>query len=134
MVDVYDDIFDENDLAALAAAAATRGFDHISVSRRGAPRTVAEAAVGAILDALGDASPFVELWWRGEAREVAVHRDVDEKACRRGERCFAPPARPRARATATCSTSTSSRCARRRASSRRRARAAALRGRSPGCT
>ena len=98
MVDVYDDIFDDEALAALAAAAATRGFDHISVSRRGAPRTVAEAAVGSILDALGDASPFVELWWRGEAREVAVHRDVDEKACRRGERCFCaagPTACPR---------------------------------------
>ena len=98
MVDVYDDIFDDEALAALAAAAATRGFDHISVSRRGAPRTVAEAAVGSILDALGDTSPFVELWWRGEAREVAVHRDVDEKACRRGERCFCaagPTACPR---------------------------------------
>ena len=98
MVDVYDDIFDDEALAALAAAAATRGFDHISVSRRCAPRTVTEAAVGAILDALGDASPFVELWWRGEAREVAVHRDVDEKACRRGERCFCaagPTACPR---------------------------------------
>ena len=39
MIDVYDDIFDEDDLAALAAAAASRGFDHISVSRRGASRT-----------------------------------------------------------------------------------------------
>ena len=67
MVDVYDGIFDDEALAALAAAAATRGFDHISVSRRCAPRTVTEAAVGSILDALGDASPFVELWWRGEA-------------------------------------------------------------------
>ena len=65
MVDVYDGIFDDEALAALAAAAATRGFDHISVSRRGAPRTVAEAAVGSILDALGRSPKKASERWDG---------------------------------------------------------------------
>ena len=133
MVDVYDGIFDDDVLAALAAAAATRGFDHISVSRRAAPRTVAEAAVGSILDALGDMSPFVELWWRGEAREVAVHRDVDEKA-RQGRALLLRRRPDRVPALRTRA------LPRRRAAARptcvfeEEGSAAAVRGRSPGCT
>jgi len=63
-----------------------RGFDYISVAKRHGGSSVLEVAIDSLLDELGDESPFFEYWWRGKACDVHIHRDVDEKLNRRGER------------------------------------------------
>ena len=86
--EVWDGIFSPEDLRQVAAAGTERAFDYISITARSARGTPLESAINSILDALGDESHFVELWWRGEACNVLAHRDVDEKLCRSGERCL----------------------------------------------
>lgn len=86
LVEVWDGCFAADTLCSLRTAGAQRCFDFITVMRRGTGETVLDAAVDSVLDELGDTSPFVEYWWRGEACDVLAHRDIDEKHCRRGER------------------------------------------------
>ncbi|KAJ1454317.1 hypothetical protein M885DRAFT_522170 [Pelagophyceae sp. CCMP2097] len=92
-VDVYDGVFSASDCSVLHAEALHLAGkvgtvppwrDGSCVFRRGEPTLALERAVDSFLDAVGDASPFVEWWWRTDWRPVSAHVDVDEEAAKLG--------------------------------------------------
>ncbi|KAL1529122.1 hypothetical protein AB1Y20_000082 [Prymnesium parvum] len=79
---VYDNVFSPAACRYLHATSSLGGLGdehHTLFSRRLSPRTPLERALHSVLLALGDASPFVEYWWRDEWRAVEAHHDVDEE-------------------------------------------------------
>ena len=82
---VWDNVLSPAQLSSVVAAGESRKHSFTSVFDRNtspAGRTIIESVLTALLDEMGDSTRFVEYWWRGEHKDMAVHRDVDEAICR----------------------------------------------------
>jgi len=80
---VFDDVFDRRALEAVDRVAKEGGLGHVVFDRRASPpRTAVEAAIDAVLRALGDDSAVAEYWWREEWMNLEAHRDLDERRAR----------------------------------------------------
>jgi hypothetical protein len=73
---------DEACTAASSSVASHRLVDRRRLEAVGSPLGTVQGCLERVLAELGDASPFVEWWWRDEWRHLDMHRDLDEVLAR----------------------------------------------------
>lgn len=88
---VFDNVLMKKTREGLHLVASEGGLSHKLMDRSRLPASPLERALVAILDEMGDFSPYIEYWCRQEWRHIEAHADVDEFLAKSGCNQFRYP-------------------------------------------